>query len=134
MNAQKFLTNPNRTYYFETLLMTDPNAAYTYLLAHFFFDLLFFIGSIAYIACLFIFKPESIIHYIVSSFLFIYYLRNIFSLKIYISLFVTTFLIKAKIFDFYNKGTEEDREAIVRMINAFPEQEKKIYLDAIEKL
>lgn len=134
MNVHNFLTDPKRSYWFENILVKDPAMAYTYLKTSFIFDLVMFIGSMIGMFAIWVTKPESILYYIFVCTLFVYYLLNVFSVRTYISLFVSMFLFKFKLLDFYQQGSTEDREVIDRLIDTLPEEINVLYKESFAKL
>lgn len=134
MNVHKFLTDHTNTNWIADLIVEDPTSASSYLKTSFIFDLVMFIGSIIGIYAISILKPESILYYIFVCTLFVYYLNNLFSIRTYISLFVENFFFKIKLLQFYQQGSEEERQVIERLINTLPKDLNDIYRVMIDEL
>ena len=134
MNVHKFLNDHNNSNWIADLIVEDPSLASSYLETSFIFDLVVFIGSIIGIFVISILKPESILYYIFVCTLFVYYLNNVFSIRTYISLFVENFLFKIKLLQFYQQGSEEERQVIERLINTLPKDINDIYRVMIDEL
>lgn len=127
MNTSKFLQDPSRSLVFEKLIIQDPEAAYVYLRTSFFFDVFMLLASIAGAIAIYVTKTDFILYYILVSFCFVYYIRNVLSVSNYIKLFVTTFVFKVQLIDFYIKASEEEQIIIDNFINTLSEPYREIY-------
>lgn len=133
MNVRKFLTNPKRSFWFETTLIQDPGIAYQYLRVSFLFDVFMFMCSIAGILAIFITKTDFIPYYVVACAAFVYYLTNMLSITYYIGLFIENYHFKYKLLSIY-RDDESRRETIDSIVNELPEEYKGLYKEQFKNL
>jgi hypothetical protein len=113
------------------LMVTDTPAFTRLLKGTFLFEIIFLILSCSSVSALFLFRPESIIWYILPTFLFVWSFVRVWSYNTYLTLFVTNFLMQYYVLLRYLEMSVEEREAVNDMFADVPLNVKN-YISKIE--